>query len=97
MLTTHLHISLTLFTSFNHFKHFRHKQQVCDPIRTVNKDLRGDGACSKEYGRESVDKGRRVRSAVLLTNSVFFRGFPVTEPSILCPLLVLCSIFDRLI
>ncbi len=72
----------------------------------VNKDLRGDGACSKDenqdketekYGRESVDKGRRVRSAVLLTNSVFFRGFPVTEPSILCPLLVLCSIFDRLI
>ncbi len=63
------------------------------------------GLCSKDenqdketekYGRESVDKGRRVRSAVLLTNSVFFRGFPVTEPSILCPLLVLflTGLFD---
>lgn len=36
-------------------------------------------------------------SLIRFSVCVFFwvRGFPVTEPSILCPLLVLCSIFDR--
>lgn len=56
MLTTHLLSSLTLFTSFNHFKHFRHKHQACDPIRTVNKDLRGDGACSKDENQGQRDR-----------------------------------------
>lgn len=55
MLATHLLSSLILFTSFNHFRHFRHKHQACDPIRMVNKDLRGDGACSKDENQGQRD------------------------------------------